>query len=271
MPARRSQVRDGVRDELVCQAVGVTFITGASSGIGRSLARRLASHDAVAAVARRKDLLDTLVAEIEAVGGRAIARACDVTDREAVQAAVARTESTLGPVDRLVANAGGGVATHVEHFDAAEVNDVFALNVGGTVHCIEAVLPGMLARVAGQLVAMSSLAGYRGLPSGAAYSGAKAGLTTLMESLRVDLRPRGIDVTVLLPGFVQVKSGRKKSKPFQLDLETATARMERSILARRPRDAFPLPLVLALSLARSLPASLVDRLLAGRGRPPKAP
>ena len=249
--------------------MGVTFITGASSGIGRSLARRLAAHDAVAAVARREELLDSLVREIEAAGGRAIAVACDVTDREAVRAAVARTERELGPVERLVANAGGGVPTHVDRFDAGEVNDVFALNVGGTVNCVEAVLPGMLARGAGHLVAMSSLAGMRGLPSGAAYSGAKAGLTNLMESLRVDLRPRGVDVTVLLPGFVRVKPGKRKSKPFELDLETATARMERSILARRARDAFPWPLVLALSLARSLPAPLVDRLLTGRGRAPK--
>lgn len=250
--------------------MGVSFVTGASSGIGRSLARRLAAHDAVAAVARRKELLDSLVTEIEAAGGKAIAVACDVTDRAAVRDAVAATERALGPVDRLVANAGGGIPTHVDRFDADEVNGVFALNVAGTVHCIEAVLPGMLERGAGHLVAMSSLAGYRGLPSAAAYSGAKAGLTTLMESLRVDLRPRGIDVTVLLPGFVQVKPGATKSKPFQLELEAATARMERAILARRPRYAFPWPLVLALSLARNLPASLVDRLLAGRGRPPKA-
>jgi short-subunit dehydrogenase len=249
--------------------VGVTFVTGASSGIGRSLARRLASRDAVAAVARRQELLDSLVVEIEAAGGRAIAIACDVTDRGAVRAAVARCEQALGPITRLVANAGGGVPTHVDRFDAEEVNGVFALNVAGTVHCIEAVLPGMLQRGEGQLVAMSSLAAYRGLPSGAAYSGAKAGLTNLMDGLRVDLKPRGIDVTVLLPGFVQVKPGAKKSKPFQLDLEAATARMERSILERRPRDAFPWPLVAALALARSLPASWVDRLLAGRGRASK--
>jgi NAD(P)-dependent dehydrogenase (short-subunit alcohol dehydrogenase family) len=250
--------------------VGVTLVTGASSGIGRSLARRLARHDPVAVLARRADLLETLVAEIEAQGGRALALACDVTDRDAVQEAVARAATELGPVDRLVANAGGGTPTAVESFDAAEVNGVFALNVGGTVHCIEAVLPGMLERRSGHLVSMSSLAGYRGLPGAAAYSGAKAGLTNLMESLRVDLRPYGIDVTVLLPGFVQVKRGRKPSKPFQLELETATARMERKILARVPRDAFPWPLVLALGVARSLPAAWVDRLLAGRERKPRA-
>ena len=70
-------------------------------------------------------------------------------------------------------------------------------------------------------------------------------------------------------GGQALKPGKRKGRPFELELETATARMERSILARRARDAFPWPLVLALSLARSLPAPLLDRLLAGRGRAPK--
>ena len=249
--------------------MGVTFLTGASSGIGRSLARRLAADgDAVVAVARRKPLLDSLVAEIEKRGGRALAIECDVTDRERVHEAVAEAEATLGPIDRLVANAGGGDRTFVDDFSAAHVERVIGLNVIGAAHCIEAVLPGMLARGRGHLVAVSSLAAYRGLPTAGAYSAAKAALSNLMESLRVDLRPRGVDVTLLLPGFVRLEAakGRKKSKPLQMDLEDATARMHAAIVARRPRYAFPAPLVLALALTRLLPASIIDRLLAGRGK-----
>jgi short-subunit dehydrogenase len=249
--------------------MGVSIVTGASSGIGRSLARRLAADgDAVAVLARRKELLDGLVIEIEQAGGRALAIACDVTELGQVCEAVARTEAKLGPIDRLVANAGGGDPTPVESFEATQVERTLALNVVGTANCIEAVLPGMLERRAGHLVATSSLAAYRGLPGGAAYSAAKAALTNLMESLRIDLRPRGIDVTVLLPGFVATRpSGTKKrSKPFQLDLEDATGRMQRAIRARRPRHAFPWPMVLAVGLGRLLPASLYDRLLSGRGR-----
>lgn len=254
--------------------MGVTLITGASSGIGRSLARRLADRgDTIAALARRAELLDTLVAEIAAAGGRALSLRCDVTDREQVRAATARAEAELGPVDRLVANAGGGVPTDVLHFDAAEVEGILHLNLLGVVYGIEAVLPGMLARGSGQLVAVSSIAAYRGLPSGAAYSAAKAGLSNLMESLRLDLRPHGVAVTLLLPGFVKVSPGkgkRKKSKPFRLDLEDATARMERAILARRPRYAFPWPVVLAAGLGRLLPSTLYDRLLSGRNCAPRA-
>jgi len=247
----------------------VTVVTGASSGIGRSLARRLAAGgDPVAVLARRGDLLDDLVTEIEAHGGRALAVPCDVTDRAQVNTALALVEAKLGPVERLVANAGGGDTTNVEDFDAAHVAAVLELNVMGTVYCVEAVLPGMLDRGRGHLVAMSSLAAYRGLPRGGAYSAAKAALTNLMESLRIDLRPHGIDVTVLLPGFVRTKpggaSGRKKNKPLRMDLEVATGRMERAIRDRRARAAFPLPLVALAGFGRLLPAPLYDRLLAGR-------
>jgi hypothetical protein len=250
-------------------AMSVTFITGASSGIGRSLARRLAlAGDVVVAVARRKPLLDTLVEEIEQAGGHAVAIVCDVTDRESVFAAVREAEARVGPIDRLVANAGGGEPTFVETFTAAHLDRVYALNVGGTAHCLEAILPGMLTRRAGHLVAVSSLAAYRGVPSGAAYSAAKAAVTNLLESLRIDLRPRGIDVTLLFPGFVRTSSSRKK-KPWQMDVEEATRRMHRAIVARRRRYAFPVPLALAANLGRLLPAALYDRLLVGRGRKPK--
>ena len=87
---------------------------------------------------------------------------CDVTKRADVRDAVARSEVALGPIERLVANAGGGERTSVDPFDADHVERVITLNVMGTAYCIEAVLPGMLERGSGHLVAMSSLAGSRG-------------------------------------------------------------------------------------------------------------
>jgi short-subunit dehydrogenase len=246
----------------------VTVVTGASSGIGRSLARRLAARgDPVAVLARRAELLETLVEEIAAAGGRALALPCDVTDRDGARRALGEAERALGPVERLIANAGGGAPARVEDFRAEDVEHCLALNVVGVANCIEAVLPGMLERRAGHLVATSSLAGYRGLPNAAAYSAAKGALTNLMESLRVDLRGRGVDVTVLAPGFVRVKPRKpgKRGRPLELDLEDATARMHRAILRRDPFYAFPVPLVLAVRFGRWLPARIYDRLLAGRG------
>lgn len=246
----------------------VTLLTGASSGIGRSLARRIAARgDPVAVVARRAALLDTLVSEIESAGGRALALPGDVTDRDAMHEAAAEVERVLGPVERLIANAGGGFSSSPDHFSAAAVADCLELNVVGVANCVEAVLPGMLERHAGHLVATSSLAGYRGLPGAAAYSAAKGALTNLMESLRVDLRRTGVDVTVLAPGFVRVKPPKpgKRGKPLEMDLEAATARMHRAILRRDPFTAFPLSLATAVRLGWALPASLYDRLLAAGG------
>lgn len=248
--------------------VGVTLITGASSGIGRALAIRLASHgEAMALVARRGDLLDSLAAQIQAAGGHALALSCDVTDMEQVRNAVAAAESELGPVTRLVANAGGGEPTFVDKFSAAEVAEIVQLNLLGVANCIEAVLPGMLARGEGHLVATGSLAGVRGLPTAAAYSAAKAGVANLMESLRIDLKPHGVAVTILLPGFVRTKTGKRKR--LQISLDDAVSRMERAILARRSRAAFPWTLALALAVLRLLPLSVCDRLMRGRGRKAK--
>jgi len=244
----------------------VTVVTGASSGIGRSLARRLAvGGDPVAVLARRGDALNELVAEIESLGGVALALPCDVTDRDQVEDAMTRTEKRFGPIERLVANAGGGDPTDVQAFEPAHVSATLDLNVIGTANCIAAVLPGMLERRSGHLVAMSSLAAYRGLPGGAAYSAAKAALTNLMESLRIDLREHGIDVTLLMPGFVRTKPVRAgkptRRKPLRLELEDATARMERAIRSRRPRYAFPWPIVALVTFARLLPPVLYDRLV----------
>ncbi len=248
----------------------VSFITGASSGIGRSLARRIASEGhSVALVARRKPLLDTLVDEIEGANGHALAIECDVTDREQVLEAVRKTEAALGPIDRLVANAGGGERTSIDPFEASHIDSVLTLNVVGTANCIEAILPGMLERGAGHIVAISSLAACRGLPGAAGYSAAKAALTNMMESLMIDLSPHGVSVTVILPGFVRTKPSSKKKRLAQLELEDATARIHRAILVRKKRYAFPFALALAAGFGRMLPAGLYLRLLSGRGRKPK--
>jgi NAD(P)-dependent dehydrogenase (short-subunit alcohol dehydrogenase family) len=245
--------------------VQVTVVTGASSGIGRSLALRLArQRGAIALLARRAALLEALAEEIAAAGGRALAVPCDVTDPAQVRAAFARVADRLGPVDRLVANAGGGEKSYVDSFSAAQIERTLALNVGGTASCIEAVLPGMLARGHGHLVATSSMAAARGLPNAAAYSAAKAALSRMMESLRIELRPRGIDVTLIHPGFVR-KPGRKR-KPLQIELEAATERMCRAIVARRADDSFPLAPLLLTALGRNLPARLYDRLMLSRVR-----
>lgn len=243
--------------------MSITLITGASSGIGRGLALRMAAAgETVVVMARRQALLDTLVDEIRAAGGRAVAVAADVTRPDEVMAAVSHVEARLGAIDRLVANAGGGRPVDARRFTAGPVDEALRLNVLGVAHCVEAVLPAMLERRSGHLVVTSSLAGYRGLPSAAAYGAAKAGVTHMMESLRIELHDSGIDVTVILPGFVRTKARKKgKAKPFSIEADDAARRMQQAIERRAAYVAFPASLRLAVAIARVLPAGLYDRLV----------
>jgi short-subunit dehydrogenase len=185
---------------------------------------------------------------------------------------VQQGEARFGPIARLIANAGGAPKARSETFSAAEIAAVVDLNLVGVANCVEAVLPGMRERRSGHLVAVSSLAAYRGLPGAAAYSASKAALTNMMESLRIDLRGSGIDVSVIAPGFVSTKPNKPKkaNRPLRLELEPATALMHRAILARKPYYAFPKTMVALVWLGRLMPAAIYDRILAGRGPRPKA-
>lgn len=244
----------------------VTLITGASQGIGYGLARELARRgDAVAVLARRRPELEALVARITAEGGRAMAVTADVTDRAALAEAADRVRSTFGPITRLVANAGGGQPTHVAHYDAQAVEDTIRLNLIGTANAIGAVLDDMLARDHGHLVAMGSLAALRGLPTGAAYSAAKAGVANFVESLAIDLWQTGIDVTLLEPGFVAKPDSRKKRR-MRMPMDIATQRMASAIIARRRHWRGPASLVFAANVLRLLPFPAYRRVMAGQGR-----
>jgi short-subunit dehydrogenase len=236
----------------------VTLITGASSGLGREIALRLAAQgELVVAVARRPEPLGVLVQDIEAAGGRARAISCDVTDREHVARIVAEVESMDGPIDRLVACTGGGKRTTVAAFRAAQLEQMLSLNVMGTANCLEAVLPLMLNRGRGHIVAISSLAAARGLPGSAEHSAAKAALSTLLEGQRTELKRHGIDLTVLSPGFVRGDESKKR-RPFEVPLEVAAARMVKAIRLRYRSDAFPLPYVIVLAALRCIPPSWAD-------------
>ncbi|MGN8160311.1 SDR family NAD(P)-dependent oxidoreductase [Salinisphaera sp. SWV1] len=243
----------------------VTLITGASQGIGYALALELARRgDTVAVLARRRAELDELVGRITAEGGRALAVTADVTDRAALAAAADRVRAEFGPITRLVANAGGGSSTQVRHYDAQAVEDTVRLNLMGTANAVGVVLDDMLTAGRGHLVAMGSLAAMRGLPTAAAYSAAKAGVANFMESLAIDLRHSGIDVTLLEPGFVAKPDSKKRR--MRMPLSIASARMATAIVARRRYWRGPTGLVFAANILRLLPFSVYSRVLAGRGR-----
>jgi len=239
----------------------IVLITGASSGIGRALSVDLARRGAmVGLLARREDLLREVVAEIEAHGGKAIALPADVTDANAVRAAVDSLQQQFGPIDLLIANAGVGATTAGGKLEPEGVAKVFAVNVMGAVNCVTAVMPQMLERRRGHLAVISSLAAYRGLPKSAAYCSSKAAISSLFESLRLDLRPKGIDVTIIHPGFIKtpLTAGRTKKLPFLLEADEAAKIMIRAIEKRKKSYAFPWRLATVVRIGMVMPNFMYD-------------
>lgn len=242
----------------------VVLITGASTGIGNALAKELARRGwEVGLVARRSELLLTLAAEIEAAGGKAAWAAADVTDVVAIRDAALQIAQALGPIDLMVANAGTGLPTRATAVPIDAWMQIMRLNVDGAIYSVGAVLPEMVARKAGHLAVVSSVAGYRGLPMSAAYSASKAAVSTFFESLRVDLRAHGIAVTAIHPGFITtpLTAKNKFPMPFLITAERAAVLIADGLERRRSDITFPWQMRILMRWVRYLPNALYDALL----------
>jgi NADP-dependent 3-hydroxy acid dehydrogenase YdfG len=240
----------------------VILITGAGSGIGRQLTVDLiAEGAAVAGIDWDPDGLAKL--EGEMAGKRFAGAVADVTDRQALTAAVRQLESRLGPTDVLIANAGIGIENSALEFRAHDFEAQVRVNLVGVANSIEAVLSGMIVRRRGHLVAISSLASYRGIPKMAGYCASKAGVNALLESLRVELRPLDIAVTTICPGWIRTPLTADIGVPAEamLDLPVAARRMLDAIRRRRRHFAFPARGLRPMQLLRWLPAGISDWLL----------
>jgi short-subunit dehydrogenase len=251
----------------------VAVITGASSGIGAALARQLAARGVrVGLLALPDAALEAEAEAIRARGGIAASAAADVTDRLATHAAVEQLAADLGPIDLMVLNAGIGLPTPAAAFSAAAMECLVRVNLLGAANAIEAVLPAMIERRRGHLVGMSSLTSLRGMPVASGYVATKAGLATLLEGLRVDLRAYGIAVTIVRPGFVRtpMTAGMAGSR-LMMEVEPAARIIIRGIAARRREVSFPRSAAWIMGVVRHLPGAVYDRLVAGRvaGRIPQ--
>jgi short-subunit dehydrogenase len=240
----------------------VAVITGASSGIGWALAKALAADGCkVGLIARRQEQLAALAHEIQQAGGVAAYAAADVAERQPTLDAIHNVAAQLGPVDLLVANAGVGAPTVLEPFNVHDVEKMFRVNVLGVIYAIEAVLPGMLQRGRGHLAAVSSLAAYKGLPGESGYTASKAAVNNYMEGLRIQLRERGIAVSVLCPGFVKtpMTAVNDFKMPFLLEADEAARRMVWALRRRWKVYNFPWQMALMMKLTAWLPDWLMAR------------
>jgi short-subunit dehydrogenase len=228
------------------------WITGASSGMGLELARLLDGKVAnVAVSARSKDKLDELAADSKTI----VAYPLDVTDADAVSTCVSDIEASAGSIDLAVLNAGIWKLMDVSEFDLKVIRAGVEVNYMGVIHSLNALLPGMLARGRGHIVIVASVAGYRGLPRAIAYGPTKAALINLAETLRVELAPRGINVSLVNPGFVDTPMTENNPFPMPGIIPATQAAQDllKGVQRRKYEIIFPLTFGLIMKLLRRLP------------------
>ena len=192
-----------------CDMTQVVAITGAGSGLGRTLALRYAARGyAVAIAGRNVDKLLETKAQLDAIGGkgeadkiRTFAWRCDVTDDDSVRSFVEATVHELGRIDIFINNAGYAHAGHLVDTPIRDWQDLFDTNLLGAVRCCRNVIPLMRQQKAGYIVNVASFAGIANAPTMAAYNASKAALISLSETLRMELNDDGIGVTVACPSF----------------------------------------------------------------------
>jgi short-subunit dehydrogenase len=261
----------------------VVWITGASAGIGRALAREFARRGAdVAVSARRTDRLAQVVDEIEATGRRALAVACDVTRDEDVARAVDAVIERFGRVDVAVANAGFGVVGRLEQLSDADLRRQFDTNVFGAMSTARHVLPA-LRRTQGRLALVSSVAGLLASPRTGAYTASKFALRALGLTLAQELYGTGVSCTLLNPGFVATEiaqvdnaggfdASRPDTRPGKLmwTAEAAARVMADAIHARKLEYTFTAHGKLGAWLGQHMPG-LVHLIMRGQGRSRRKP
>jgi NADP-dependent 3-hydroxy acid dehydrogenase YdfG len=245
----------------------VVLLTGASSGIGEALALEMAKRGAILGLlARRESLLRDLVAKCERLGTAAREFPCDITDEMVVSDAAEKLKNEFGKIDILIANAGiSGGAKHAKDLKPSDFRRVIDTNLIGSMNSVSAVLPFMLESGKGQLVAISSLAGFRGLPKSGAYCASKAGMTAYFESVRLDVKHKGVDVTIIQPGFIKtpLTSGRANKMPFLMELNESIPYFLRAIEKRKKFAAFPWQLATIVRAGKVFPAWLYDKIAGG--------
>jgi short-subunit dehydrogenase len=238
------------------------FITGASGGLGRGLSLHFAKQgDTVFAAARRKEELERLASEAPA--GTIVSVPLDVQDSDALVAAIRRAEERSGgALDLVIANAGIGQPTPARKMDWTMVRKILDINVTAACVTLAAALPKMVERNAGHVVAVASLAAFRGMPGNATYCASKAALHVWMESVRVDLRRTKVRATTIYPGFVKTEMTAKNKfpMPFLMELDDAVRVMAKGLARGAKTIAFPLPMAALTRALGAMPRSLYEPL-----------
>jgi short-subunit dehydrogenase len=239
-------------------AEAVVVVTGASRGIGREVALEAARRGArLGLIARSGDELDALA---EGMGpGRAVAVSADVTRRQDVEMALARVAAELGPIDALVANAGIGAYGPFKDMDLDLLERMVQVNFLGTAYAIRAVLSDMVERGAGRICVVASVAGRFGPPLEAAYGATKFAQVGLAEAVAVEVRGKGVGVSIVDPGAVDTTFFTSRGYPYArqfpkpIPASRVAATVMRAVEAGGGEFFVPRPFRAALSIRHLVP------------------
>ncbi|MBR1777451.1 MAG: SDR family NAD(P)-dependent oxidoreductase [Alphaproteobacteria bacterium] len=239
------------------------LITGASSGIGEALALFYAQKDVTLFLcAQNTERLGKVTQQCREKGAEVFAEKVDVTDAAAMENWISRCDK-IAELDLVIANAGVSAGPGKTGESSEVTRRIFAVNVGGVLNTVLPALEKMQPRRTGQIALLSSLAGYRGLPSAPAYSGSKNAVRAWGEALRGHLKPQGIEVNVICPGFVvsRITAKNKFPMPFLMPASAAAATIAKGLRKNKGRITFPPLLAFSAWLMSCLPAGIAEFVL----------
>ena len=254
--------------------VPLVYITGASSGIGQALARRYYQAGyRLALVARRGAEVQAWARSEGIDAANCSVHAADVRDIDAIAAAGRACIAAQGLPDVVIANAGISLGIDTAIFEDLEVmRRTYETNNLGMAATFQPFIAPMCERGAGRLVGIASVAGIRGLPGHGAYCSSKAAVISYLESLRGELRPSGVRVVTVLPGYIAtpLTAQNRYSMPFLMQPDAFADRAFDTIAAGTSYRVIPSQMGVVARLLRGLPNAVFDRLLVGRARKHRA-
>ena len=242
----------------------VVLLTGASSGIGYSIAKLLPKEKcSLILISRRKDKLDQLTSELKINGDKVKTYACDVGDIDEVQKVFKQVKNDFSRIDIAILNAGTSHRNDINKYSSEFARDIFGANTFGIINCVEQLLPDLLKRKEGMIVGVSSMADIRGFPKSGFYNASKSAASLMLESLRIELKPFNIKVITVKPGFVRTPMTDKNEfhMPFLMEADKAAMIIIEGIKKEKSIIQFPLPIVIGSKIIKLMPNWLFDYLM----------
>ena len=238
------------------------FITGASSGIGESLAYYYSRKQyTIGIAARRNNRLESVANECKKLGGNPMMYNIDVSDRKECKDAIEKFLFITKSIDIVIANAGIGGYDNILNGDPSEINKIYNINLLGVSNTVLPVIPKMKKQHSGRIAIISSIASFRGIPEHGGYSSSKAALNNLTDSWGYTLKPYGISLTTVLPGYIdtEMTKDHEFKMPFLMNSNKASEIIANSIQRKRRKLILPWQWKFIIPIFRILPRSLIFR------------